>query len=220
MTRRLTRILFCFLLVAPAALRAEDRYFDSKGVKIRYRVEGQGEPVLLIHGYAGDLDFGKQTLIPALAKDHQVIAYDSRGHGKSDKPHDSKQYGLEMVEDAVRLLDHLKIKKAHVIGYSMGALITHKLLTLHPNRVLTATLGGQVGLRDTDDFSFLETMAQEMEQGKGMTSLLVLLTPAGQPQPTDDQQKATTAWLNATQDLKALAGVARRRPGLPRFTNS
>ena len=52
-----------------------------------------------------------------------AIAADCRGHGRSGKPRDGKQYGLEMVNDIVRLLDHPKVKKAHVVGYSMGAFL-------------------------------------------------------------------------------------------------
>src|SRR5262245_58833732 len=90
----------------------EDRFFDSNGVKIRYVVEGEGEPVVLVHGFSADLDrqWRGPGLIAALAKERRVIAYDNRGHGKSEKPHDEKQYGMEMVQDAVRLMDHLQIQ--------------------------------------------------------------------------------------------------------------
>ena len=53
----------------------------------------------------------------------QLIALDCRGHGKSDKPHDPAEYGPEMAADVVRLLDHLRIEKAHLLGYSSGAFI-------------------------------------------------------------------------------------------------
>jgi pimeloyl-ACP methyl ester carboxylesterase len=101
------------LLVCCCAIaRAEDRFFESNGVKIRYTVTGQGEPVVLIHGFTANIEtqWALPGVIKALAADYQVIALDNRGHGKSDKPHDAKKYGAEMVEDAVRLLDHLKIK--------------------------------------------------------------------------------------------------------------
>src|SRR5580704_16817637 len=117
MLRRTYLGFFCCCLIPADALRAEDRFFDSNGVKIHYAVEGKGEPVLLIHGFSANaqMNWGNQGIISALAKDYRVIALDNRGHGKSDKPHDPKSYGQEMVEDAVRLLDHLKIEKAHVV---------------------------------------------------------------------------------------------------------
>ena len=51
---------------------------------------------------------------------YRVIALDCRGHGQSGKPQDPGQYGLEMVRDVVRLLDHLNVERAHVVGYAMG----------------------------------------------------------------------------------------------------
>ena len=106
-------LLFCLGLMdaghkAPVAV---DSFFDSNGVKIHYTVQGKGEPVLLIHGFTASipLQWGLPGITAALAKNYQVIAFDNRGHGRSGKPHDPKQYGKEMVEDAVRLLDHLHI---------------------------------------------------------------------------------------------------------------
>jgi pimeloyl-ACP methyl ester carboxylesterase len=83
----LKRLLIVLALFCPVVATAEDQYFDSNGVKIRYVVEGAGEPVLLIHGFTVDLDLNWRGVIPALTKDYRVIAYDNRGHGKSDKPH-------------------------------------------------------------------------------------------------------------------------------------
>src|SRR5205085_2785653 len=118
----LTVLVVCCLV--PRAVDAADGVFDSNGVKIRYVTEGKGEPVVLIHGWMGDSsmwgrDSSGNTQLKA-ADGFQVIALDCRGHGKSDKPHDPTQYGPEMAADVVRLLDHLKIEKAHLIGYSMG----------------------------------------------------------------------------------------------------
>jgi pimeloyl-ACP methyl ester carboxylesterase len=210
MLRRL--LLTCFVLVIlVSAGRAEDQSFDSNGVKIRYLVEGKGEPVLLIHGYTinAEMNWKGPGIIKELAKDYQVIALDNRGHGKSGKPHDPKKYGLEMVEDAVRLLDHLKIKQAHIVGYSMGAIITAKLLTTHPDRFLTATLGGHSGIREGGDTSFYEQLAESLEQGKGLAPLIVRLTPPGKPKPTEAEIKTINAIILANNDPKALAAVAR-----------
>src|SRR5262245_43153068 len=96
--------------------------FDSKGVKIAYSVQGKGEPVVLIHGFlsSGGINWDLPGVTALLAKDFQVITLDVRGHGQSDKPTKEDAYGPELVEDVVRLLGHLKIKKAHIVGYSMG----------------------------------------------------------------------------------------------------
>ena len=80
-----------------------------------------------------------------LSRDHRVIAFDLRGHGESGKPHDPARYGREMALDIIRLLDHLGIRRAHVVGYSLGAILASQLLTLHPERFLSATLIGGAG---------------------------------------------------------------------------
>lgn len=123
--------------------------FDSNGVKISYSVQGHGEPVILIHGWmaSGWSNWTLPGTTALLAKDHHVVTMDVRGHGVSDKPTKEEAYGEELVEDFARLMDHLKIKKAHVIGYSMGGIITAKFVSKHPDRVLSAALCGMGWLR-------------------------------------------------------------------------
>jgi len=132
---------------ATAPLHAEE--FTSNGVKIHYMIKGQGEPVILVHGLysSAKLNWEMPGTVADLAKYYQVIAFDNRGHGQSDKPEAEDQYGVRMVEDVVRLMDHLHIARAHVVGYSLGAMITLKLLTMHPERVRSAVLGGMGWLR-------------------------------------------------------------------------
>ncbi len=130
-------------LLHPGPVRAADT-LDAAGVKIRYFVKGKGEPVVLIHGWlsAAGINWNLPGTTALLARDFQVIALDVRGHGQSDKPTKEDAYGPELVEDVVRLLDHLKIKKAHVVGYSMGGIIAANFIAKHPDRVLSGTLGG------------------------------------------------------------------------------
>lgn len=135
---------------APAAEKAAIEKFDSNGVKIAYFVQGRGEPVVLIHGWlsSAGINWALPGTSDLLSKDYQVIALDVRGHGLSDKPMTEEAYGAELVEDIVRLLDHLKIKKAHIVGYSMGGIICAKFIAKHPDRVLTGTLGGMGWLKE------------------------------------------------------------------------
>lgn len=122
--------------------RTPGEFFDSNGVPIYYTVEGRGEPVILIHGVAAnaDLNWRRPGVVRALSRDFQVITFDLRGHGRSGQPTDPAKYGMEMVEDAVRLMDHLHIEKAHVAGYSLGGFITLKLVTTHPDRIRSAAI--------------------------------------------------------------------------------
>jgi pimeloyl-ACP methyl ester carboxylesterase len=150
------------ILVAAAALSlwlgrpansiaaAESQFFDAKGVKIHFLIEGTGEPVVLIHGLdsSARVNWQMPGTIDALAKDHQVIAIDLPGYGESDKPADPAAYGEQWVDDVILLLDHLNIRKAHIVGYSMGGMVALKLIAEHPERVISGTLGGAGWLRE------------------------------------------------------------------------
>ena len=120
--------------------------FDSDGVRIAYIDEGEGEPILLIHGFASNVaaNWRDARWVRALTEaGRRVIAYDNRGHGQSEKLYDPSLYGAPiMAEDARRLLDHLGIGHADVMGYSMGARIAAFLVLNHPRRVRSLVLAG------------------------------------------------------------------------------
>jgi pimeloyl-ACP methyl ester carboxylesterase len=134
---------------AQAADKPATQTFNANGVKISYTVQGKGEPVVLIHGWlsSAGINWTLPGTTALLARDHQVIALDVRGHGLSDRPAKEEAYGPELVEDVVRLLDHLKVKKAHIVGYSMGGIIAGSFLVKHPRRVLSGALCGMGWLK-------------------------------------------------------------------------
>lgn len=149
MFRVLPTMLAMLAGFAGCRIHADDTFL-SNGVKISYVERGQGEPVILIHGWtsSGWINWTLPGTTGLLAKDHKVIVPDMPGHGRSDKPVREDAYGPELVEDVVRLMDHLKIGKAHIVGYSMGGIIAAKLIVRHPDRVLSGTLGGMGWLRE------------------------------------------------------------------------
>lgn len=130
-------------------MRSAGEDFNSGGVKIHYAVHGYGEPVILIHGLYSNarLNWNVPGTTALLAKHFEVITPDCRGHGRSAKPTAEDAYGINMVEDVVRLMDHLNIRAARVAGYSMGAMITMKLAVAHPDRVSAAVLCGMGWLK-------------------------------------------------------------------------
>jgi pimeloyl-ACP methyl ester carboxylesterase len=210
--RKVVHIAITFIALSAPLLHSEDLFFDSAGAKIRYTIAGQGEPVLLIHGFLVNIEsnWAIPGAIKELSSNFQVIAIDNRGHGKSGKPHDPKAYGIQMVEDSIRLLDHLKIEKAHIVGYSMGARITVALLGFHPERFRTAVIGG-FGWTPPGDESLkrLETeVAESLEQGKGLEPLIRSLTPAGMIIMPEQIAAANKMFL-AENDPLALAAVMR-----------
>ncbi|MBN8874578.1 MAG: alpha/beta fold hydrolase [Rhodospirillales bacterium] len=103
------------------------------GVRLFFATAGQGRPVLLLHGGLANSDYWGQQ-VAALRRNHLVIVMDSRGHGRSAR--DARPFGYDlMADDVVALLDHLKLPRADVVGWSDGAIIGLDLAIRHPTRV-------------------------------------------------------------------------------------
>jgi pimeloyl-ACP methyl ester carboxylesterase len=212
----LTVLVVCCL--APEPVDAADDVFNSNGVKIRYVTEGKGEPVILIHGWMADSSMwgrdrsGNTKLDTTGTKGFQLIALDCRGHGKSDKPHETEKYGPEMAADVVRLLDHLKIKKAHLVGYSMGAFVAGKVAATHPERVLSVVYAGQAPIiagAKLSDSSEVDAFARAVDEGKDLGAYIIAVTPPGKPKPTQEQARAIAKFLYGGKDVKAFAAAGR-----------
>jgi pimeloyl-ACP methyl ester carboxylesterase len=125
--------------------------FSSDGVRIAFIDEGerQADPALLVHGFASSIrdNWLNPGWVDLLRREgFRVVALDCRGHGDSEKLYDPAAYGARaMAEDARRLLDHLGIKSADVMGYSMGARIAAFLALTYPERVRSAAFAGLGG---------------------------------------------------------------------------
>ncbi len=122
--------------------RVQGEFMDSNGVPIHYTVEGTGEAVVLIHGLAAnaDLNWRRAGINRLLRQDFQVIAFDCRGHGLSGQPKEAADYGLELLHDVTRLMDHLGIERAHIVGYSMGGFVALGLTVASPERVRSVAI--------------------------------------------------------------------------------
>ena len=108
---------------------------EINGVDIYYEVygEGNGDPVILLHGGLSNGDHFV-NIIPALAKDHEVIVMDSRGHGRSAFNETPISYEV-MANDVLGLMDHLGIDKASIVGWSDGGIIGLEIAIKHPERL-------------------------------------------------------------------------------------
>ena len=120
--------------------------FQHANIDIAYIDEGEGEPIVLVHGFASNKEIN--WILPgwtaALKRaGRRVIALDNRGHGQSSKPHDPAAYDMpSMAGDTLALLDHLKVERADYLGYSMGGRIGMHLALHHPDRIRSSSLGG------------------------------------------------------------------------------
>jgi len=143
--KAITALILAILISPALALASESYNFDSDGVSLRYVAGGSGETVVLLHGFSGSAEglYIKPGTFDALVEaGYHVVAMDQRGHGQSEKLYAADSYGMNMVEDVRRLLDHLGIEKVHLVGYSMGARVSNTFRSKHEDRLLTITLGG------------------------------------------------------------------------------
>lgn len=120
--------------------------FHYNGIDLAYLDEGEGQPILLIHGFASNkqVNWVYPGWVDTLVKSgRRVIAIDNRGHGESIKFHDPEAYGAPMMaEDAYELIKHLELDQVDVMGYSMGARISAFLALKHPEKVRRVIFGG------------------------------------------------------------------------------
>ncbi|MGL4443237.1 MAG: alpha/beta fold hydrolase [Alsobacter sp.] len=157
--------------------------FSSDGVSIAYIDETPaddiGEPIVLVHGFASNHAVNWVNTLwvkTLLGSGRRVVALDNRGHGASEKLYDPAAYGSDaMARDVARLMDHLGIARADVMGYSMGARITAHLALSHPGKVRAALLGGlgihlvqgvglPLGIADAMDAPSVESLSDPMQR--------------------------------------------------------
>jgi len=140
--------------------------FAHDDVEIAFLDEGEGEPIVLVHGFASnkEVNWVHTGWVAALTRaGRRVIALDNRGHGRSTKLYDPAAYhSTAMAEDVRALLDHLALSCADVMGYSLGTRIAAVLALTHPGRVRSAVFGG-LGIRLVEGVGLPETIAQALE---------------------------------------------------------
>ena len=174
--------------------------FRHDGVEIAFLDEGEGEPIVLVHGFAStaQVNWVHPGWVATLTRaGRRVIALDNRGHGASEKLYDPAAYhSARMADDVRALLDHLDLARADVMGYSMGARITAFFALAHPARARRAVLGG-LGIRLVDGVGLPESIADALEA----PTLADVRDPMG---------RTFRAFAEQTRsDLKALAACIR-----------
>ena len=173
--------------------------FDSDGVRLHYEVHGpdRGSPVVVVHGFASGYRLnwvGTRWQEALTTAGFRVFGLDCRGHGHSDKPHDSAAYSIDiMAADIDRFLVHLDVPTAGYLGYSMGARIGLQVVLDYPARVKRAVLGG-IGMSGA--LKSADAIAESFLRGE----------------PSDDPVAQTFYRFASAQpinDLKALAACIK-----------
>ena len=205
-------ILAFFVAIAMPAFAQEDKYLDANGVKIRYIDTGKGEAIVLLHGGTSNLEsWTTRGVVDNLAQDFRVIAFDARGHGKSDSPREPSAYGRQQALDVVRILDALKINRAHIVGFSLGGSTVAQLLTLHPERFITGVQVAAAGRspKEAND-PRIETEAAEIAKDCISRSRAMRQAPEGM-KPAEEEIQKRIAACRADKNFDPLAVAASLR---------
>jgi pimeloyl-ACP methyl ester carboxylesterase len=194
---------------APSLATAADQQFTSGDATIRYRDLGTGDPIIFIHGYTAALE-SMAAVANALPAGHRKIAMDVRGFGKSSKFGDAGKFGQLMVDDVIQLMDHLQIRRAHLVGHSMGALIAANVVDRYPNRVSTAALVAGPFWDEAQMIAESKRWTTDLENGAGLTNFALWLLPGITPQVA----AMTNAGMLKANDLPSLTESMRALPKL------
>jgi pimeloyl-ACP methyl ester carboxylesterase len=120
--------------VANNNIKKTTGYAPVNGLKLYYEVYGEGQPLVLLHGSYMTIDLNWSQIMPALAKNHKVIAIEMQGHGRTadiDRPVSYKA----LADDVAGLLKHLKIDSADILGYSLGGTVAFQFGIQYPRMV-------------------------------------------------------------------------------------
>ena len=192
-------------------------YVDNAGVRIHYHVEGDGPPLVMQHGVTNSIEsWYANGFVEGLKKDYRLILVDARGHGHSDKPHDSKDYDLKLrVSDILAVMDDLGVDKAHYLGYSMGGRIGFGLVEHALDRFHSFTIGG-MGADVTNTDTPPQTRIDLLRQG--MAAYVADAESKEGPMESGRKERLLRndpeALIAATLAPKGTDGVAVLLPGL------
>jgi pimeloyl-ACP methyl ester carboxylesterase len=227
-----TVVIFISLILAGCALRVVDvkkvklQNIKVDDVTLGYKIIGKGDPLILIMGYSGTMDMWDYRVLAKLARRYQVIIFDNRGMGSSTATEKEFNIGL-FAQDTVGLFKALKIKKANVLGFSMGTNIALEFTLRYPEMVNKLILyagdcGGKESVQLDEEAmkQLIDTSGTLGERDKRMIKLifpgewlkanpgslkdLPKVTERSRPEIIDRQTKAMTTWEGCYSRLNNL----------------
>jgi len=175
-------------------------YVTNQGVHIYYEVVGDGPDLVLLHGGLSNLKIWYDTpYLKTLNKDYRLVLIDIRGHGASDKPHDSKAYEMKLlVDDITAVLDDLNVDKAHFFGYSLSGRLGFGTAKYAPKRFRSFIIGGaHPYLLDQNE---LETDLSLFR--RGMNAMIVAMEEASGSKMTTERKASLVV-----NDLDAIVAL-------------
>jgi pimeloyl-ACP methyl ester carboxylesterase len=147
----------------------------SDALELAYSEEGEGETVVLIHGYCGSYQYWDK-IIPLLSSQYRIIAVDLRGHGMSSAPEES--YSMEaMAEDIYRLLEHLEVEQVQLFGHSLGGYITLAFAENYPDKLRSWGLIHSTAYPDSEEGKANRGKAIQSIRTGGMEAFMEGLAP-------------------------------------------
>jgi pimeloyl-ACP methyl ester carboxylesterase len=197
------------------------------GVKLYYEETGSGTPLLFIHEFAGDYR-SWELQVREFSRRYRCIAYNARGYPPSDVPDHTEAYSqARAVADAVAVLDHLGIDKAHMVGLSMGGFCTLHLGLRHPDRARSLVVAGCGYGAQPDKIDRFRSESEANARTFDVDPAAAAAAYALGPARVQFQNKDPRGWAEFVQQLSqhsgpgsahTLRGVQMRRPSLYELT--
>ena len=194
------------------------------GVNLYYEDTGEGVPVVFVHEFAGDCR-SWEPQVRHFSRRYRCITYNARGYPPSDVPENDEAYSQDIaVADLLGVMDHLKLERAHVVGFSMGGFASLIFGLRHPDRALSLVVAG-CGYGSEGDRSKFERdvdLISDRMLNDGMEKVAEFY--ARGPTRVQFQDKDPRGWQEFYQQLKAssslghantMRGVQKRRPAIP-----
>ena len=166
-----------------AKINGLDLYFERHGE--------QGEPLVLVHGYTGDITDWRYQ-VPEFARDHRLLIFDHRGHGRSEAPSDRTAYTVEqMADDAEALVAEVGFDRYHLLGHSMGGAVVQEIALRRPERLLSLTLEDtsyQFGLGRNEAVRKWSASRHRLAEEQGMRAVAEM-APVAAPPPHQTEER-------------------------------
>ena len=189
-------------------------------IEIHYENHGQGEPLIMISGLAGDLRSWK-SMVQALSRHHHLIIFDNRGSGKSSVP-TTPFTVADMADDVAGLLDSLGIERAHVLGSSMGGNVAQEFVMRYPHRTMSLVLLSSYARRPDRSSVALDVMIRMAREGASVELVQTMMQCWCLPEPMFRSKvldKAPVRTALTEEDRNFIEGFAMQKDALDAFDN-